>query len=198
MKGGGKKKRLNEDDLALWRRVTDRTERLDLKGLFTPEIDAPRPTTQSLQRAKAAVSGRPAAATPKRAETAKRPSFAAPLGPASVQMDRKAFTRLKRGKLKPEGKLDLHGMTLERAHPVLNRFILQAHGQGKRLVLVVTGKGKKRDEGGPIPTRMGVLRHQVLHWLDTPPLAQVVMQVSQAHVSHGGGGAYYVYLRRSR
>jgi DNA-nicking Smr family endonuclease len=113
-------------------------------------------------------------------------------------MDKKAFTRLKRGKLKPEGKLDLHGMTLERAHPALNRFILTAQAQGKRLVLVVTGKGKRRDDGGPIPTRTGVLRHQVLHWLDTPPLSQVVMQVSQAHISHGGGGAYYVYLRRRR
>jgi DNA-nicking Smr family endonuclease len=31
-----------------------------------------------------------------------------------------------------------------------------------------------------------------------PPLASAVLQVSQAHISHGGGGAYYVYLRRQR
>lgn len=191
----GKKQRLNEEDLALWRKVTERTEKLDLKSLFTPEVESPSPA--ALSRAKAAISGTPRPA-PKRSGIAARPAFAAPLGPASVQMDKKAFTRLKRGKLKPEGKLDLHGMTLERAHPALNRFILTAQAQGKRLVLVVTGKGKRRDDGGPIPTRTGVLRHQVLHWLDTPPLSQVVMQVSQAHISHGGGGAYYVYLRRRR
>ena len=126
------------------------------------------------------------------------PAFADPLGPASVQMDKRAFTKLRRGKIRPEGKLDLHGMTLDRAHPALNRFIMAARRDDKRLVLVVTGKGKQRDEGGPIPTRHGVLRHQVLNWLSVAPLSTLVMQVSQAHVSHGGGGAYYVYLRRNR
>jgi DNA-nicking Smr family endonuclease len=29
-----------------------------------------------------------------------------------------------------------------------------------------------------------------------PPLAQAVLQIETAHVSHGGEGAYYVYLRR--
>ena len=113
-------------------------------------------------------------------------------------MDSKAFTRLKRGKLSPEGRIDLHGMTLDRAHPALTRFILNAHKNGKRLVLVITGKGKMRDEGGPIPVRHGVLRHQVPQWLSMAPLASAVLQVSQAHISHGGGGAYYVYLRRHR
>ena len=38
-----KRGRLNEDDLELWRKVTERTDKLDLKTLFTPEIDAPVP-----------------------------------------------------------------------------------------------------------------------------------------------------------
>ncbi|NNE50819.1 MAG: DNA mismatch repair protein MutS [Sulfitobacter sp.] len=197
MRRSKKNGRINEDDLALWRKVTDRTEKLDLKSLFTPEIDSPRPSPGGLERAKRAISSTTRPSAPPR-RTSPGPSFADPLDSPSVQMDKKAFTRLKRGKLKPEGKLDLHGMTLDQAHPALNRFILRAHSEGKRLVLVVTGKGKHRDDGGPIPTRTGVLRHQVLHWLATPPLSQVVMQVSQAHVSHGGGGAYYVYLRRAR
>ncbi|KIT14957.1 Smr/MutS family protein [Jannaschia aquimarina] len=115
-----------------------------------------------------------------------------------VAMDRKAFTRLRAGKLRPEGKLDLHGMTLEVAHAELTDFILTASARGKRLLLVVTGKGKARDEGGPIPTRIGVLRHQVPQWLRLPPLAPHVLQVTEAHRSHGGSGAYYVYLRRLR
>ena len=65
-------------------------------------------------------------------------------------------------------------------------------------MLVVTGKGKDRDDGGPIPVRLGVLRHNVPQWLSTPPLAQIVLQVTEAHLKHGGGGAYYVYLRRNR
>ncbi|WP_298677355.1 Smr/MutS family protein [uncultured Lentibacter sp.] len=117
---------------------------------------------------------------------------------APVQMDKKAHGRLKQGKLKPEAKIDLHGMTLDQAHPRLTAFIMKAYQTQKRLVLVVTGKGKLRDDGGPIPVRFGVLRHQVPQWLSTPPLAQLVLQVTEAHLRHGGGGAYYVYLRRQR
>ena len=195
--------RLDKDDLELWRKVTERTEKLDLKGLFTPDA-SPGPATpaapavpRSAQAAKAVLLGKP------RGRAAARPHDLAPaladrLNRAPVQMDKKTFARLKRGKLSPEGRIDLHGMTLDRAHPALTAFILSAHARGKRLVLVITGKGKMRDDGGPIPTRHGVLRHQVPQWLQSPPLSQVVLQIAPAHVSHGGGGAYYVYLRRPR
>ena len=87
-------------------------------------------------------------------------------------------------------------MTLDQAHPALIRFVLGAQAEGRRLLLVVTGKGKRRESEGPIPTRLGVLKHQVPQWLRMPPLGAVVLQVSEAHRSHGGAGAYYVYLRR--
>jgi len=193
-----KRRRLNDDDLALWRKVTERTEKLDLKTLFTPEIDAPPPAPPQVRRAKIALQGdKPQPQTKKRSNDL-RPSLTEQMKSAPVQMDHKAFTKLKRGKLRPEGRIDLHGMTLDRAHPALQGFIMDAHRRGKRLVLVITGKGKRRDEGGPIPVRDGVLRHQVPQWLSMPPLNALVLQVAQAHVSHGGGGAYYVYLRRNR
>lgn len=113
-----------------------------------------------------------------------------------VRMDRKAFGRMSRGKMRPEARLDLHGMTVVEAHPALTRFILRSQAEGRRLVLVVTGKGRDSDEGGPIPAPRGILRHQVPAWLSQPPLSGVVLQVAEAHRKHGGGGAYYVYLRR--
>lgn len=192
-----KQGRLNEDDLALWRKVTDRTEKLDLKSLFTPEIDGPAPPPPALRKSKSVIMGTPAG-KPRSSTHDLVPSLPDRLNRTPVQMDKKSFTRMKRGKLKPEGRIDLHGMTLDRAHPALSRFIMSAHKSGKRLVLVITGKGKQRDEGGPIPVRHGVLRHQVPQWLSMPPLSSVVLQVTQAHISHGGGGAYYVYLRRQR
>lgn len=118
--------------------------------------------------------------------------------PPNLKMDRKAFDRLKRGKLKPEARIDLHGMTLAQAGPVLVRFIADSHAKQRRLVLVITGKGKDRDDGGPIPTPKGVLRRQVPQWLSMPPLAHKVLQVTAAHMKHGGDGAFYVYLRRHR
>lgn len=126
------------------------------------------------------------------------PSLAERISQAPVHMDHKTFGKMKRGRLMPEGKLDLHGKTMAQAHPQLNNFILNAYADGKRLVLVVTGKGKHRDEPGPIPVPYGVLKHQVPQWLMMAPLRSAVLQVSEAHLKHGGGGAYYVYLRRHR
>lgn len=124
------------------------------------------------------------------------PTLAERLSDRPVRMDRKAFTRLNRGKMTPEARIDLHGMTLAQAHPALIGFILSAQASGKRLVLVITGKGRDRDDDGPIPERRGALRHQTPHWLTAPPLGQAVLQVTQAHRKHGGEGAFYVYLRR--
>lgn len=118
--------------------------------------------------------------------------------PSAPAMDAKTHERLKRGKLRPERKLDLHGMTLDEAHPTLIRFVLSCHAEGCRLVLVVTGKGRERPDDGPIPRPKGLLRHHVPGWLRNAPLRAVVLDVVDAHIRHGGGGALYVYLRRKR
>ena len=126
------------------------------------------------------------------------PGLTERLARAPVQMDSKAYVKLKRGKLVPEGRIDLHGMTLAQAHPALIGFILNAAAAQKRLVLVITGKGKLRDDFAPMPARQGILRHQVPQWLVMAPMGPLVMQIAPAHISHGGEGAYYVYLRKNR
>ena len=195
------RRKLNAEEKELWQRVAAKTERLHPQKQFDPE-DFVTPTPAPKSRAKPVFEVLPArnVATSKNGRTSASlaPTIMDQVKAMPVQMDKKSFGQLKRGKLRPEGKLDLHGMTQDRAHPALTGFIMKAHAQGKRLVLVVTGKGKNRDDGGPIPVRFGVLRHQVPQWLSTPPLSGVVLQVSQAHLRHGGEGAYYVYLRRTR
>lgn len=115
---------------------------------------------------------------------------------APIAMDAKNFMRMKAGKLKPEARLDLHGMYQDEAYPELIAFILNAQASGKRLVLVITGKGRAAD--GWAPEGRGVLRRYVPQWLKLPPLAPAVLEVRNAHLKHGGDGAYYVYLRRNR
>lgn len=187
-----------KDELALWQQVAAQTTPLSSNRAKEPEPpqvadfpDPPRSTTMI-----------PARITPS-APLQPRPHDLAPsvndrLGHAPLRMDRKAFQKMKRGKIVPEAKIDLHGMTLDRAHSVLGRFIMSSQAAGRRLVLVITGKGRAGPDDGPIPTRQGVLRHHVPGWLETPPLSLAVLQITQAHQSHGGGGAYYVYLRRRR
>lgn len=197
-----KRRGLTAEDRELWDRVRANTVRMERSNLeaqrFDPDTSLPAaPTARSLKKAKAVIIGKPEGKSRAPSHDL-APSIHDQIRQAPVQMDHKSFGKLKRGKLRPEGKIDLHGMTLDRAHPVLTGFVMNAHANGKRLILVVTGKGKQRDEGGPIPVRHGVLRHQVPLWLGMQPMKSVVLQVAQAHVSHGGGGAYYVYLRRHR
>ncbi|MCX7287087.1 MAG: Smr/MutS family protein [Rhodobacterales bacterium] len=163
---------------------------------FAPRPSEPAPPVEPepLQHAKPRVS--PFLLGEKVRTTERRDLAPALLGQATVQMDAKTHGKMTRGKLAPEARIDLHGMTLAEAHPELIRFILDAQAAGLRLVLVITGKGKLREDSGPIPQRMGALRHQVPQWLRLSPIGPVVLQVTEAHLKHGGSGAYYVYLRR--
>ena len=117
---------------------------------------------------------------------------------AAPKMDAKAFKKLNRGKIAPEAKIDLHGMTLDQAHPELINFILRSHGKGRRLVLVITGKGGGPGPAGPMPYQRGILRRQVPTWLTQNPVAPLILQTLPASPRHGGEGALYVYLRRRR
>lgn len=116
---------------------------------------------------------------------------------AHPHMDRRRFEKMRRGRLDPEERLDLHGMTSERAHAALIGFVLSAAARDLRLVLVITGKGKA-DDSWHQPRRHGVLRHSLPHWLAAPPLIGHILEVAPAHQRHGGAGAFYVYLRRRR
>lgn len=117
---------------------------------------------------------------------------------APLMMDKKTHGKMTRGKMSPDARIDLHGMTVDRAHRALTGLILRAFQNDMRLVLVITGKGRRAEQDGPIPVRHGILKHQLPHWLSMPPLSQLVLQVTPAHQKHGGTGAYYVYLRRNR
>ncbi len=186
-----KKGRLSHEDERLWQRVADTATPLEKKSrtlLLTPKKAEPLPAKAKPQPIPQFRIGE--AASPGSPQTRIPP----PDHP--VRMDRKAFTKLKRGKSKPEARIDLHGMTAQVAHSALTAFLLRSQAEGKRLVLVITGKGKQVDDGDPIPRRTGVLRQQLPHWLETPPLRQIVLQVTPAHQRHGGSGAFYVYLRR--
>lgn len=190
---------LNPDEKDLWERVAKTASPLegrDIKSAFV--APKPKKPTRKAPETKAIapfeIGARAGDTTP---EHSLAPSVRAAVGMAPLQMDQKAFGRMKRGKIRPEGRIDLHGMRLDEAHGALNAFIHASHARGRRLVLVITGKGRITNDDGPIPVRAGLLRHQVPDWLSRPPLSALVLQVSQAHQRHGGGGAYYVYLRRT-
>jgi DNA-nicking Smr family endonuclease len=190
-----KGKKLSSEDLKLWDKVTESTQPLDKKKPVVHDTPPKKNILRSVIE--------PQKFSPK--SKIFLPSANEPFqknvileNSQKVKMDMKVFTKLKKGKLEPEDTLDLHGMTLEAAFPALSSFISRAHSTQKRLVLVITGKGKNSDSGYAIPQRNGVLRSQVPIWLQEPKLSNLVLQVERAHHRHGGLGAFYIYLRRNR
>lgn len=201
----GRRRGLTEGERALWQQVAASARPLhpasaaDPAAATAPE-PPPRdpPPDRGFDRAALPPAGRLAARAAVPGVTLDlMPDPHHALDRAHPHMDRRRFESLRRGRMDPEARLDLHGMTAERAHGALTSFILGAHATGLRLVLVITGKGRAPEEGY-FPARYGVLRHNVPHWLAAPPLGPRVLQVAPAHRRHGGGGAYYVYLRRQR
>ncbi len=114
--------------------------------------------------------------------------------PAGAGIDRRTARRLRRGALPVEARIDLHGLTRAEAHRRLTRFLAESQAAGRRLVLVVTGKGRRAEDG----MAAGVIRREAPHWLASPPNAARVLDKAPAQPRHGGDGALYVYLRRPR
>jgi DNA-nicking Smr family endonuclease len=180
-------RRLRPDEQALWRHVTRKDTPLH------PERPCPAPPQPPFSPAPTAEPS-PPRFEPSRIGASARTSAAPYAAAAPLRIDRRTQKELSRGKRSPEATIDLHGMTLAQAHPALTRFLLASFATGRRLVLVITGKG--RGDETDWHSRKGILRRQVPDWLSGPPLSKIVQEVLPAHRSHGGVGAYYVVLRR--
>lgn len=128
-----------------------------------------------------------------------KPNFVDKFEP--LGLDGTTKSRLVKGNLAPDSRIDLHGMTEAVAHRALITFIRGAAMRGHRLVLVVTGKGLPDDPFAPFDLefsarKRGVLRMMAPRWLKEPEMARLVADIRTAHRRHGGEGALYVYLRK--
>jgi DNA-nicking Smr family endonuclease len=95
--------------------------------------------------------------------------------------------QLKRGIIRVDYQLDLHGLTREEALAELPRFLRNARMKGQTAVLVITGKGNK-STGEP------VLQQAVAAWLRDAG-RELVIEFVPAPREMGGSGAYVIFLR---
>ena len=107
--------------------------------------------------------------------------------------DRDIDRALSRGRADPEDRLDLHGMALATAERAVARFLEQAAARDLRVVLIITGKGYRREDGRVVEGR---IRGEFVGWLNRPDNRARVRGARPAHPRHGGTGAFYVLLRR--
>ncbi len=176
--------------MALWQHVT--------RSVAPLKRRKPAPAKPAEAAAEAKTPGKPApaprpAATPPGAKPPKAPK--PPKPPALAPLDRRTLSRVNRGTVSIDARIDLHGMTQAAAHGRLTDFLRGAQASGARLVLVITGKG--RDNGNGNGEERGILRRLVPIWLASHELRPVVVGFDEAGRAHGGAGALLVRLRRA-
>lgn len=157
-----------------------------------------RPLGDKTPPATAPVSPRVAVRTP--------PVEAPPIGrgraataPDAASLDGGWDRRARKGDLAPERSIDLHGLTLDAAYEELAAAIERGWLDRLRTLLVVTGKPRKAPHSASPDARpRGVIAANFARWVATPRLRPFIAAVRPAHQRHGGGGAWYVVLRRQR
>ncbi|SON53549.1 DNA mismatch repair protein MutS [Hartmannibacter diazotrophicus] len=190
---------LSEEEQRLWTAVKQTVKPMHPEARQpepppVPVEDAPESAAAGRDRLKSSTAGSsPKPPTPQK--PAVKPALP-PLQPVA----RKTRQKLVRDPQLIEARIDLHGLTQADAHHRLVGFLHTAQARGLKVVLVITGKGGTPYHGFTglhLPER-GVLRRVVPQWLALPDLRRIVHGYEEAHVSHGGAGALYVFLRRAK
>ena len=104
-----------------------------------------------------------------------------------VALSKKNIRNFSKGNVFIEDKVDLHGFNEIEANNLLEDFINRSIENGKRLVLVITGKGKEGE---------GVIKNNIISWLNTKNLRSKISAVNYAAQKHGGSGAIYILLKK--
>jgi len=127
-------------------------------------------------------------------------------GPQLTGIDRRSKQKLLRGNVDIDARLDLHGFSQIEARSKLKNFLVSSRARGAEFVLVITGKGASPytshmlhgEENYSAPEREGVLRQSLPGWMKEAEFSQLVSGFQPSHPKHGGGGAFYLKLRRSK
>jgi len=201
-RGGKPPAHLTPEERALWEHTAQsispiKGKKQRVHPALEDEPPASRPHHPSPPKPRAAPARLAAPPPP----AAKRPASPPAPGPAPISLERRKARKLSSGRIEIEGRIDLHGMRQSEAHTALLRFLNRAYAQGKRWVLVITGKGapirsahdERLEREGEA---RGVLRRNVPRWLAEAEIAPIVIGFTTASTRHGGEGALYIHLRR--
>lgn len=166
----GKRRDLTAEEKKLWRRVASHVKtRRPLEPEADEAFEPPKRTARTPEKTAAPT-------------TAPAPKRVAP-SPA----DRGNEKRVRRGQVNPAASLDLHGHTQDTGRAALRRFLMRAHRRGDRAVIVITGVGRSGE---------GVMKKRLPEWLGEQGVREIISGFAQAHRTHGGAGAFYVFLKR--
>ena len=93
---------------------------------------------------------------------------------------------LEKGKIKPDGIIDLHGLNLNNAKKTLNKYLFNAYNNYRRNILIITGIGLNKT---------GLLKKEVPIWLKENEIGKIIINCKVAPNSLGGEGALIVRIK---
>ncbi len=105
-------------------------------------------------------------------------------------ISQKIMKKLKKGRIRYQDYIDLHGMTRKEAEMRIREFLISCYRKGIRCVLIIHGRGLNSPQNYP------VLKEMLPLWLNRGPARRIVLAFATARPYDGGPGAIYVLLRR--
>ena len=196
-----KPRHLSKEDLLVWEQLKktldhslNKTEKKKSLKIFDPE----EPNQKAIRPEEFFVLKREKITKPIRKQSEFKPASTNYKG---NKLDKKRQSLLKKGKIEPEKILDLHGLNAKKAEKLVLDFLLKNYLNGVRLALIITGKGKRsREADNSYYTEQdtGILKRSLITWVEKSNMRPTILDILPAHAKHGGGGAFYVYLRKSR
>ena len=97
--------------------------------------------------------------------------------------------------------IDLHGYTLNEANKAIEGFISKAFLENVNKLIVVTGKGlHSENEKDPYVSKdLGILKYSVPEFItNNSSLMSMINEITDAKIEDGGGGAFYIFLKKNK
>ena len=117
---------------------------------------------------------------------------------SSEKLPNKDFKYQKKENLKVRS-IDLHGYTLDEANQTIENFIIKAFSENIHKLVIVTGKGlHSENEKDPYVSKdLGILKYSVPEFItNNANLMKMINEIKDAKLEDGGGGAFYIFLKK--
>ena len=95
--------------------------------------------------------------------------------------------------------IDLHGYTLQSANDKITKLINDSYDKGVSKITVVTGKGLHSNvEKDPYKSKdLSILKHSIPDFIkNNNELIKKINEIRDADIEDGGGGAFYIFLKK--
>ena len=97
--------------------------------------------------------------------------------------------------------IDLHGYSLEEANKSIENFIITSYQEKINKLIVVTGKGiHSQNEKDPYVSKdLSILKYSVPEFIsNNKNLMKIIYEMKDAKIEDGGGGAFYILLKKNK